>query len=401
MIIYSDRIYMEDGIKDGFLIIENEKIVDFKPQEANLKADKDFSGHKIISGIIDTHNHGYYGFDLLNSDSSAFNLTGYLKALASCGVTGVFPTCDPKVETIRKIANYTDPKKKTPNILGIHLEGPWGARVGEKGVNTGYPKVDMKLAKQFLEAADGKLKLIDIAPEVEGALEAIKFFVDNGVTVGAYHTNANYKQAMAGIDAGITVATHLGNVMTGLHHRDIGTLGACLMRDEVDCEIICDGLHVCLEMIELYFKVKDYSRFIMISDNVSFAGLPEGKYKGMTDDPKSDRQFIYINDEGFILSDSGRLSGSSKPIIYGIKNLVEKLNIPLETVIKMASLNPAKKYGLDNKKGSIKIGKDADFVVIDDDYQVLETYCQGNKIFDLKDNCILYNQEFIKDRKLT
>lgn len=400
MIIYCDRIYMEDGLKDGYLIVEDEKFSSFQPKENNLKADRDFSGYRIIPGIIDTHNHGYFGYDLLRGKSEAFNLTGYLKALASCGVTGIFPTCDTDIETIEKVANYSDPEKKTPIILGIHLEGPWGARVGEKGVNTGYPKVDMKLAEEFLKAASSKLKLIDIAPEVEGAIEAIDFFVKNGVTVGAYHTNANYAQASAGIDAGITVATHLGNVMTGLHHRDIGTLGACLMRDEVDCEIICDGLHVCLEMIELYFKVKDYSRFIMISDNVSFAGLPEGKYKGMSDDPKSDRQFIYINDEGFILSDSGRLSGSSKPVIYGIKNLVEKLNIPLETVIKMSSLNPARKYGFEKEKGSIKIGKDSDFVVIDDDYQVIATYCQGNKIYDIKDNKILYNEDFIRSRKL-
>lgn len=401
MIIYCNEIYMEDGIKDGYLIIENEMFVDFQPKEKNLKVDKDYSGYRIIPGIIDTHNHGGFGYDLLRGKSDYFNLTGYLRAIASNGVTGVFPTCDTDVDTIKKVANYTDPEKKTPNILGIHLEGPWGARVGEKGVNTGYPKVDMNLAKEFLKAANGKLKLIDIAPEVEGAIEVIKFFVSNGVKVGAYHTNANYTQANAGIDAGITVATHLGNVMTGLHHRDIGTLGACLTRDEVDCEIICDGLHVCLEMIDLYFKIKDYSRFIMISDNVSFAGLPEGKYKGMSDDPKSDRQYIYIDEKGFVLSETGRLSGSSKPIIFGIKNLVEKLNIPLETVIKMSSLNPAKKYGFENEKGSIKIGKDGDFVVIDNDYNVIETYCQGNKIFDIKDNEILYNEDFIKTRKLT
>ncbi|MDI9540437.1 MAG: N-acetylglucosamine-6-phosphate deacetylase [Bacillota bacterium] len=401
MIIYCDRIYMEDGLKDGYLIVENGKFVEFRPKETNLKVDKDFSGYRIIPGIIDTHNHGCFGYDLLRGKNSSFNLTGYLKALASSGVTGVFPTCATDVETIEKIVNYVDPEKKTPNILGIHLEGPWGARVGEKGVNTGYPEVDMTLAKKFLKAANGKLKLIDIAPEVEGALEAIRFFTQNGVKVGAYHTNANYAQASAGIDAGITVATHLGNVMTGLHHRDIGTLGACLMRDEVDCEIICDGLHICFEMLELYFKVKDYSRFIMISDNVSFAGLPQGKYKGMTDDPESDRQFIYIDEKGFILSETGRISGSSKPIIFGIKNLVEKLNIPLEIVITMSSLNPAKKYGLDKEKGSIKIGKDGDFVVIDDNYDVIETYCQGNKIFDIQDNKILYNKDFIKSRKLS
>ncbi|HPW53631.1 MAG TPA: N-acetylglucosamine-6-phosphate deacetylase [Erysipelotrichaceae bacterium] len=400
MIIYCDRIYMEDGLKDGFLIIEDEKFVDFLPKENGLKADRNFSGYRLIPGIIDTHNHGGFGYDLLRKSDVASNLTGYLKALAASGVTGVFPTCDSEVETIKAVANYHDPLNKTPEILGIHLEGPWGSRVGEKGVNTGYPEVDMQLAKDFLKAAAGKLKLIDIAPEVEGAIEVISFFKENGVNVGAYHTNASYAQACAGIDAGITVATHLGNVMTGIHHRDIGTLGACLMREEVDCEIICDGLHVCLEMLQLYFKVKDYSRFMMISDNVCYAGLPAGKYRGMTDDPKSDRQFIHINDEGFILSETGRISGSSKPVIYGIRNLVEKLHIPLETVIRMASLNPARKYGFDKEKGSIRLGKDADFIIIDEDYRVIETYCQGNKIFDIQDKQNLHNEDFIRKYKI-
>ncbi|MGI6607937.1 MAG: N-acetylglucosamine-6-phosphate deacetylase [Erysipelotrichaceae bacterium] len=400
MIIYCDRIYMEDGLKNGYLLVENGKFAGFQPKISSLKTDKDFFGYRIIPGIIDTHNHGYYGYNLLRGKNDFFNLTGYLKALASCGVTGVFPTCDTDIDTIKKVAGYTDLKKETPTILGIHLEGPWGARVGEKGVNTGYPKVDMKLAEKFLKAGNGKLKLLDIAPEVEKASDVIRFFVENNVTVGLYHTNANYAQAIAGIKAGITVATHLGNVMSGIHHRDIGALGACLLEDEVYCEIICDGVHICLEMLELFFKVKDYSRFIMISDNGSFAGLPAGKYRGIAADQSSDKQFIYIDENGFLLSETGRLAGGSKPVIYGIKTLTEKLHIPLETVITMSSLNPARKYGLEKEKGSIKIGKDADFVVIDDKYNIIETYCQGNKIYDIKDNQILHNEDFIQKHKI-
>lgn len=401
MIIYCDRIYMEAGMKKGFLEIEDGKFKAFYDENAQMKADCDWTGYRIIPGIIDTHNHGGFGFNMMDGKRvpESSEIEGYLKGLASVGVTGVFPTTT-NVKTIAKLSERADQPFSGAKILGIHSEGPWGARVGEKGVNTGYPAVDMDVARKMVEAGNGKLKLVDIAPEVPGALEAIEYFVKNGVTVGAYHTNANYEEANRGIDAGITVATHLGNVMTGLHHRDIGTLGACLLRPEVDCEVICDGMHVSLEMVKVYFKVKDYSRFMMISDNVQYAGLPVGKYRGMTDDKTSDRRNIYINEEGFVLSETGRLSGSSKPVLYGIRNLVEKLSIPMETVVTMSSLNPAKKYGFADQKGSIRIDKDADFVVIDDDYNVMATYCEGQQIFDPKKDTELVNKAYLDEYKI-
>ena len=401
MIIYSNKIYMEDGIKDGYLEIKDGKFVKFHDKSSNLEADKDYSDYTIIPGVFDTHNHGCFGFSMLATDRvpTIEEVKGYLKGLASAGVTSVFPTST-NVGTIRLLADNASTLLDGAKIVGIHSEGPWGARVGEKGVNTGYPKVDMAVAKEMVDAGQGLLKLVDIAPEVDGAIEAIKYFVNEGIFVGAYHTNANFKQANKGIDAGITVATHLGNVMTGLHHRDIGTLGACILRPEVDCEIICDGMHVDLEMIKLYFMLKDKSKFMMISDNVHYAGLPVGTYSGMTKDVTSDRKTIFINEEGFVLSETGRLSGSSKSVVYGMKNLVEKVGLPLEEVILMASLNPAKKYGFDKTKGSIVEGKDADFVVLNDDFDVIDTYCEGRQIFDHNIDTDLANQTYLDAYKI-
>ncbi|MBR3351810.1 MAG: N-acetylglucosamine-6-phosphate deacetylase [Erysipelotrichaceae bacterium] len=407
MIIYSDRIYMDNAVRSGYLEIENGKFVRFYEKDTDLKPDIDFGSNRIIPGIIDTHNHGCYGYAMSAAEIPTLDdVRGYLKGLASSGVTGVFPTTI-HIETIKLLVDHMNDNFDGARILGIHSEGPWGARVGEKGVNTGYPSVDMEHAQKMLDAGQGHLLLIDIAPEVPGALEAIRFFVSRGVKVGAYHTNANYREANAGIDAGITVATHLGNVMTGLHHRDIGTLGACLFRPEVDCEVICDGLHVSLEMIKLYFKVKDTSRFMMVSDNVAYAGLPVGHYLGsasqqgnQTNGQVSDRKTIYVNEEGFVLSETGRLSGSSKPVLYGIRNLVEINKMPLEEVVKMSSLNPARKYGFGDVKGSIAVGKDADFVVIDDDYNALYTYCEGRKVYDRSVDTDLFNKEFYDSIRL-
>lgn len=399
MKIYCDRIYMEDGMKNGVLTIENGKIIDFTADSSTF--DVDYSGNIMIPGIIDTHNHGCFGFDLMKSPIPDHDIESYLYGLATQGVTAAFPTVSGSADGIKSLAEYEEYPLKGARIMGIHSEGPWGSRVGEKGVNTGYPEVNLDYAREMVEAGHGKLKLVDVAPEVPNALEAIRYFKENGVFVGAYHTNANFKEANAGIDAGVSVATHLGNVMTGLHHRDIGTLGACLLRDEVDCEIICDDMHVSLDMIRIYFKVKDQSRFMMISDNVKYAGLPEGHYKGMTKDTKSDRKTIFITKDGFVLSETGRLSGSSKPVIYGIKNLVEKLNIPLEDVIKMSSLNPARKYGFDDRKGSLALGKDADFVIITDKFDIKATWVEGNKLYDAETDQLKYNEEYLKEYLLS
>lgn len=398
MIIHSSRIYLEDGCHSGYLEIEDGKFKQFYPEEAALEADEEYGTNRIIPGIFDTHNHGGFGYRM-NDDTTEEEAKAYLKGQASFGVTSILPTTT-SIPCMKLLTAMSEEKQEGAKIIGIHSEGPWGARVGEKGVNTGYPSVDLDIAHQMVAACKGKLKMVGIAPEVPDAEKAIAYFLSEGVVMAAYHTNANYEQANKGIDQGITVATHLGNVMTGLHHRDVGTLGACLLRDEVDCEIICDGMHVSLPMVQIMMKVKDHDKIIMVSDNVQYAGAPCGSYKGMNQDEGSDRKVIHVTEEGFVLSDSGRLSGSSKPVIYGISNLVEKLHMPLEEVLKFCSYNPTRKYSDFTKKGSIKAGKDADFVAITDDYQVIETWSEGRKVYDCKVDKELFNPAFLEEYKL-
>lgn len=396
MIIYSNRIYTSSGCIAGYITIEQGKITEISPKEANLKADYNYGDLRIIPGIMDTHNHGACGYRFDECKEEEFKIA--LKGEAAFGVTGVFPT----LQNLDQFALTAKLAKQTidgAQVLGIHSEGPWGSRVGEKGINLGYPQVDMEIAKEMVEKGNGKLKLVDIAPEVDHALEAIAYFTEQGIAVGAYHTNANYEEANTGIDQGISVATHLLNVMTGLHHRDVGTAGACILRDEVTCELICDGLHVCLPMVELVLKMKDHDKIMMVSDNGSYLGAPTGKYRGQAKNAGNDRKLITVTEEGFVLSETGRLSGSSKPVLYGIQNLVEKLHVPMEEVIKMSSLVPSKKYGF-SQKGEIQVGKDADLVVITDDYQVKHTYCCGRIVYNHDVEAIPFNPEFLSTYKI-
>ena len=276
MKIYSERIYVPEGEIRGTITIENGKITavekDIKDKDA-----VDYGSLRVIPGIFDTHNHGTCGFDPANgakaeSSIAKEQIRGYLKGLASQGVTSIFPTvmeCD----ALKNVAEVAEEKEVAgAEILGIHSEGPWLNRVGEKGIRTGWPEISVEKAKEMVEAANGWLKLVAIAPEIPGAYDVIEYFLSQGVTVAAAHSDNNYQQAMDGYSHGISVATHLGNVMTDIHHRDVGGIGAGLLNDSVMCEMICDGMHNCNEMLQIYLKVKDHDMLEMISDCTPLSG---------------------------------------------------------------------------------------------------------------------------------
>lgn len=392
----STRIYTEEGIVDGFLGVKDGKINSIITGMID-KLYEDFGDKRIIPGVIDTHNHGAIGYRF-DECKTQEEIKACLLGEAAYGVTGIFPTIN-QIDQFSILADVADNEVIGAKILGIHSEGPWGARVGEKGddKNTYYKPVNLDDAKRMFEDARGWLKLVAIAPEVDKALDAIRYFKSVGVTTSAYHTNANYEQANIGIDNGISVATHLGNVMTGLHHRDVGTMGACILRDEVTCELICDGLLVSLPMLKLIFKMKNHDKIMMISDNGSFLGAPVGHYKGSPSNANNDRRTIFVTEDGFVASESGRLSGSSRSVVFHMRNLIDKLDMKLEDLIKMSSLVPAKKYNLKDR-GSIAIKNFADFVVIDDEYEVVATFVEGRKVFDKETTKININPEFLKSK---
>ena len=395
MKVYSEKIYVPSGEMSGTITINNGVIEKIEKDIKNPEA-VDYSTYRIIPGIFDTHNHGTCGYDPSNmkracDEEAKEQVKGYLKGLASQGVTSIFPTVV-SGESMGNVATVAEENEVIgAQILGIHSEGPWLNRVGEKGVKTGWPEISVDLAKKMVEDSRGWLKLVAIAPEIPGAYDVIDYFLSQGIVVAAAHSDNNYKQATEAYNRGISVATHLGNVMTDIHHRDVGGIGAGLLNDSVTCEMICDGMHNCNEMLQIYLKVKDHDMLEMISDCTPLSGAPVGTYEayGLT---------VNVTKEGFVLTDTGRLMGSSQPVIYGIKNLVNNLNVPLEECIKMACVNPCKKYGFFDKKGSLEIGKDADFVVIDDDYNALHTYSRGIEVYNREKDGRIFNDSFLEPK---
>ena len=396
--IKSNRIYFEDGCKAGFLVIDDGKIVGYFDASADIKDYVDYSNYRIIPGIFDTHNHASMGYAPNRSEE---NVRGYLKGLASQGVCLIFPTQEYEKERndYDIIYKLSQEKVDGATIMGIHSEDTerLGHRVGENGIEIGAKPIDMELVKDTWEKSHGLLKLCGIAPELPNADEAIEYLTSKGVRVAYMHSECEYKEALEAFKKGITVSTHTCNVMRGIHHRHMGGLGAVLLDPDMNCEIICDCLHVSSEMLELIFRVKgNMDKWMMISDSVDFCGAPSGIYR--SENPDSDRTY-HITEEGFCLNKEGRLCGSARPVIYGMKQLVEKVGLPFETVIKMAALNPCRVYGFDETKGSIKLGKDADIVAIDDDYNVIATYCDGRKVFDKDVDKDVFNPTFIAKYK--
>jgi N-acetylglucosamine-6-phosphate deacetylase len=393
MKVYAENIYVPQGRIRGTITFSNgviEKI------EENVKDEDalDFGCLRLIPGIFDTHNHGTCGFDPANtckgdSEAAKNQIRSYLKGLASQGVTSIFPTLVSS-DGLRNVASVAEENEVLgAQILGIHSEGPWLNRVGEKGIKTGWPEISVDLAKKMVEDANGWLKLVAIAPEIPGACEVIDYFLSQGIVVAAAHSDNKYKEATEAYNHGVSVATHLGNVMTDIHHRDVGGIGAGLLNDSVTCEMICDGMHNCNEMLRIYLKVKDHDMLEMISDCTPLSGAPEGTYSayGLT---------VNVTKDGFVLTDTGRLMGSSQPVLYGIKNLVENLHVPLEECLKMACVNPSKKYGFFDKKGSLEVGKDADFVLVDKDYKVISTYSRGIEVYNREKDGVLFNDSFLE-----
>ena len=389
MIIYSKNIVTEQGIIDGYLKVEGSRITDIVRREVEkLAADFDYADCTIIPGIFDTHNHGYLGWKPGNAEEGAEAVRGFVKGLGSVAVTSIFPTTVNEMGAFKNIVEVIEEDPDGARILGIHSEGPYLNRVGEKGVDNGHPDIDLDQIRQMITDAKGYLRLVALAPELPGSREAIRLLNQNGIRAAFAHSNDTYEEAMEAFKDGISVITHTANVMSGIHHRNMGGLGAALLNDDVYNELICDGLHVRNEMIEIIFRIKNdaFNKIMMISDNTHLGGLEPGRYEGAFGP-------CNITEEGFCLTDTGRLAGSAQPVLYGMKNLVKNMNVPLEKVCIMASLNPCMVYGFADRKGSLRIGKDADFAIIDEDFNCLYTYREGRKIYDHTIDTDLHDHE--------
>lgn len=367
----SRQILTPQGWLDGYLTVEDGRVITVSPQ---YEGDYEDVGElAVCPGIIDVHNHGFGGWSMTDPCEDA-DIRGYARALTSVGVTGILPTA--KESAFAAIARVMDQDYEGARIYGIHSEGPFWARGGENTVGLTWPKPDVEETKRLVELAGGKMKVMALAPELPGAYDVIRYLQSQGIKVACCHTAA-YAQDIfdAAEQVGFDIATHLGNGMRGIHHRNVGALGALLLLDNIRYEVITDLNHICPDMLRLMFKLQPYEKFCLISDSNYIAGLPVGTYL------RYDKK-VRMDEKGLILDANGRICGSGKWVLYNIGQLVRRVGVPLEEAVKMASINPARYLGIDGETGSIEAGKRADLMFIDRDFICHRTYVEGQLVYD-------------------
>lgn len=387
--IKSNRIFYNHKFVQGYLEISNRKISGFHHKEPTDGEIFDYCEKMVLPGIIDVHNHGFMGWSVAAAKNRN-DVDSYSKMLASVGVTGVLATTHDE-EALPIVADYINEDKHAgARVIGIHAEGPYRhpkKMGGSKGLV--WPEPSLEYTRKLWELSKGTIVYTTLAPDMENIESSIRFFQEKNVVISFGHTDANYNQMKEYIAKfNPAVSTHTGNAMRGIDRRDGGTLGAVLLDKYIKCEVIADFIHISEEVLRLFFKVKDIRNFIIVSDAGELAGAIPGEYV-----VRGNRQ-RFVDVDGKIHLLDGTLAGSSKHVLYGVKCLVERMGYELEDLINSFSLLPAQLLGL-NEKGSLSKGKDADIMIIDNDYNVVATYVEGDKVYNRGETEVIFNPSLV------
>lgn len=373
-VIKSTNIFTEEGIVDGFVVINNNKIETVQPGiysgEDNVY---DYQNAYIMPGFIDIHIHGGYGEDAM--DASFEGLKHLSKSLLSEGTTSFLPTTMTQsneniVKALQNIKNVYKSDYEGAEILGIHLEGPF---ISEEKIGAQNPKYvqqpNVQQLKTFQEQSGNLIKVITFAPEKEGAKAMMESFPEIIFSIG--HSAATYEQAEQAVMDGARHITHLYNGSSGFLHREPGVVGMALTNDDVHTELIVDGLHAHPASVKLAITAKGNEKFYLITDAMRAKGKPDGVYD-------LGGQAVTVKDGEARIS-SGALAGSVLRMNHGLKHLLEYSGRDLSELWRVTSLNQAIALKVEDSKGSIKEGKDADIVILDKHFEVISTIKSGKR----------------------
>ena len=375
MIIQSKKVWIADQFFPAQIEMEGEKIKNIYDY-GTKEVDVDYGSKRIVPGFIDIHCHGAYTFD--TNDANEEGLRNWTKGIVDEGVTGFLATTITQSEevltnAVKNVAKVVKDGYEGAEILGIHFEGPYldmkykGAQPEQYIV-----KPSVEQFKRYQEAADGLIKVITMATEQDDNFELTEYCAKNGVVVSIGHSASTYEQTVLAYAHGATSMTHVYNGMTPFNHRANGLVGAAYRLRTMYGEIICDGNHSTPAALNNYFMSKGPDYAIMVSDALMAKGTPIGSHYIFGGNEIE----IYPDGSAHLVSTKG-LAGSTLNLNKGLRILVEEAMVPFNYAINSCTINPARCIGVDDRKGSITVGKDADIVVLNDDYSVEQTYCRG------------------------
>ena len=373
------NVYVEGlGIVKKTVLVENgkiSKICDDCECEGLITLSED---KIVVPGFIDKHVHGGNNSDgMYSSLEDAKNIS---KTIAKEGVTSyLITTMTQSKENItaalvnaKEFINTYNYEGAKP--IGIHLEGPFiNKKFKGAQIESCIVPCDVETFKEYNEASGNNILQVTLAYEENGK-ELVNYLRDNKIVASLGHTDATCDQALEAVAEGATSFTHTYNAMKPLHHREAGVVGAAFLADEAYCEMICDLIHLNKNAIKVLYKVKGKDKLIAITDGIEAKHLPDGQYQ-------LGGQPVYVKNNEARLID-GTLAGSTLLMNIGLKNIKNVLELSIEDTVNMATKNPAINLYIYDKKGSIKEGKDADFAIIDSDFNVYMTVVEGNVVFE-------------------
>ena len=366
-------------INDAIVSVENGSVVSVasrnEVQAAPNKPVTDFGDCAIVPGFFDVHMHGGVNCDVMRGTASEMKQLETF--LARHGVTSYFPTTvtaslDVTLSALERLADAIEAAEKNgggrAQPLGIHLEGPFLSHA-KRGVHPPEDLMQPSLGAfdKLWQAARGHVRMITIAPELDGAEEVISEASRRGVCVSLGHSDADLEETRRGIRAGARHATHTFNAMRPLDHRAPGILGEVLTNKQLSADVIADGIHVDRAVVDLLFRAKGIEKFVLITDAISATGMPDGRYMLGTLE-------VEVKDGRCVRN--GTLAGSALTMDRAVRNVMQFAGLDLQQAVRAASMNPAQAAGMP-KKGTIEPGGNADFVVLTPDGEIRATIVKG------------------------
>ena len=376
--IVNGKVFLDGSFQEKTIGVEG-GCIRILPKDGALEEGAkvyDAEGKKVVPGFLDIHTHGAVGVDVNAATAEELGKIGHF--MATQGTTSWLCSVltDTKEQTLWCIDEFKKHKKLEndgADLLGIHLEGPFLAKEF-KGAMTEHllRDADVELLKEYQEAAEGNIRYLTVSPEIEGIVDAIPAVRDLGIVVAIGHSGADYDTSMKAIENGAASCTHIFNAMKLLHQHFPAIMGAA-MESDIYCEAICDGRHLHPGVVRLLIKTKGLDRVVAITDSIMAAGLPDGNYKlGVND--------VVVVDGDAKLASNGVRAGSTLTTGQALKNIMKFTGRPIEEVLQLLTVNPAKLIGVFDKKGSIADGKDADLVILDEENNVKDTFVRGKQV---------------------
>ncbi len=332
----------------------------------------------VLPGYIDQHVHGAAGCDAMDATTAAISTMAM--TVAQEGVTTFCPTTmTQSVENINKalanIKQYIEENHpEGAKVLGVHLEGPYISKdyIGAQPLSY-VQNPGVESFKKYQKASGNHIRIVTLAPEVSGSEELIPYLVQEGIVASIGHTASKFQDVKKAVGLGARNLTHTYNAMRPLHHREIGTVGAAFLLDDLACEIICDGIHVSVPAMQLLLKNKPKDKVILVTDAMRAKAIGEGE-------SELGGQKVFVKNGEARLGD-GTLAGSVLTMDRAVRNMINLVGLPIEQAVDMATINPAKNLGIDKEEGSIAKGKKANFVVVDENFNVKMTIREGRIIY--------------------